>query len=99
MSATLAILLHVHQGNCVTYDVMPGGKGSGVEYDLSDALALAGPGDIVSLGGGTYDSSVVSVNNGEPGKPIAITGGPNAVIKASSPSVLIRHSWITLQAG
>lgn len=74
------------------------GSATAAYYDLSGALALAGPGDIVSLGDGTYDDSIISVTDGEFGNPITVIGGPGAVIKASSPSVRVRHSWITLQA-
>lgn len=41
----LASLAALHKANAVTYNVMPGGNSADAVYDLSEALALAGPGD------------------------------------------------------
>lgn len=66
-------------------------------YNLPDALSKATAGDTVFLSDGTYTDRVESVAAGESGSPIKIKGGQEAVIKAESPSVLIQHSWITIQ--
>lgn len=66
-------------------------------YNLPDALGKAKAGDTVFLSDGTYTDRVESVTAGKSGSPIKIKGGDDAVIKAESPSVLILHSWITIQ--
>ncbi|MEP5116182.1 MAG: hypothetical protein ABJQ90_10690 [Parasphingorhabdus sp.] len=66
-------------------------------YSLPDALSKATAGDTVLLSDGTYTDRVESVTAGKRGSPIKIKGGDDAVIKAGSPSVLIKHSWITIQ--
>lgn len=89
-----------------TYKVTPSGKwtsSSGYSskskvYSLPDALAIAKAGDTIYLADGTYTDRVDSFRDGKSGSPIKIKGGADAVIKADSPSVRIRHSWILLQA-
>ena len=68
-------------------------------YSLSDALGKAKAGDTIFLADGTYTDRVESITAGRNGSPIKIKGGNDAVVKAESPSVLIQHSWITIQVG
>lgn len=89
-----------------TYKVTPNGKwtsSSGYSskskiYSLPDALAIAKAGDTIFLADGTYTDRVDSYRDGKSSSPIKIKGGEDAKIKAESPSVRIRHSWILLQA-
>ena len=66
-------------------------------YTLADALASAEGGDVIVLANGTYTDKVESVVSGEEGNPITIMGEKGAVIQATSPSIHIEHSWITLE--
>lgn len=105
----LFITRNIHRATAAsstTYKVTPSGKwtsSSGYSskskvYSLPDALAIARAGDTVWLSDGTYHDRVDSLRAGKRGSPIKIKGGAKAVIKADSPSVRIRHSWILLQA-
>ncbi|CAN0284514.1 unnamed protein product, partial [Laminaria digitata] len=62
-------------------------------------MALAKPGDTVSLADGRYDRALVTKADGEEGNPITIEGGEGAVINGdySSRSVLIQHDYITIK--
>lgn len=64
----------------VTYDVTPEGS----PYSLTDALAVAGPGDTISLADGKYDEAIVTMQGGEPGSPLTIVGDKGAVVAANS---------------
>lgn len=89
-----------------TYKVTPNGKwtsSSGFSskteiYTLPEALTIAKAGDTIFLADGTYHDRVDSYRDGKSGSPIKIKGGEDAVIKAESPSVRIRHSYILIQA-
>ena len=69
----------------------------GVSYTLKDALDMARGGDTISLADGYYRGRVRSTVSGFKRSPIKIVGSKEAVLQASSPSVLIEHSWITLK--
>ncbi|CAM9741543.1 unnamed protein product, partial [Sphacelaria rigidula] len=86
----------------ITYNVSPEGE----PYSLTEAVALAGPGDTISLADGTYREPIVTRVAGEDGNPLVFEGGRGAVISAfsgdrslmwSQKVVDIRHSWITLR--
>lgn len=86
----------------VVYECSPDGE----PYTIEAALAVAGPGDTVSLADGLYREPIVTMAHGEEGSPLVIEGGPGAVISAfsgdrslmwSQKVVDIRHSWITLR--
>lgn len=81
--------------NAKTYDVNTDGS----PYSIAEAIEAAGPGDTVSLGDGTYDEPIVTVRDGEEGRPITITGGNRAIVNGEFDDrvVTVRHSWITLQ--
>lgn len=101
MAIMLFTILLGHQAQAVTYKVHSD-RGSGSEsgsYDLGEAMALARPGDTVSLADGRYDRALVTKADGEEGNPITIEGGEDAVINGdfSSRSVLVQHSHITLK--
>ena len=66
-------------------------------YSISGALKFAQAGDTILLADGTYTVRVDSRAHGKKGSPITIIGGKNAIVKADTPAVRIRHSWITLQ--
>lgn len=100
VTMTLATILGL-KAEAVTYKVHSD-RGSGSEsgaYDLGEAMALAKPGDTVSLADGRYDRALVTKADGEDGNPITIEGGEKAVINGdfSSRSVLVQHSHITLK--
>ncbi|CAN0312337.1 unnamed protein product, partial [Scytosiphon promiscuus] len=90
-----------------TYDVVPdGGQSSsssgglnsiGRTYTLQAALDEARAGDTVSLANGEYTGRLRSTVSGREGSPVRIVGGGGAVLKASSPSILVEHSWVTLE--
>lgn len=88
-----------------TYKVTPNGKwtsssgysSSSKIYSLPGALAIAKAGDTILLADGTYTDRLESYRDGKSSSPIKIKGGEGAKIKAGSPSVHIRHSWILLQ--
>lgn len=78
----------------------------GLPYTIEAALAVAGPGDTVSLADGVYREPIVTMAHGEDGNPLVIEGGPGAIISAfsgdrslmwSQKVVDIRHSWTTLR--
>jgi hypothetical protein len=48
--------------------------------ELHDALAAAGPGDVIRLADGTYEGSFVAEASGEPEAPIHVCGGSDAVL-------------------
>ena len=79
-----------------TFDVTASGDG---DYDLSEAMDLAEPGDTVSLADGTYDQAIVSSRDGESGNPITVVGGRDAIINGAfnHRNVWITHSFITLE--
>lgn len=81
-----------------TFTVSASGGG---DFDLPGAMMRANPGDTVYLMDGTYDDAIVSRNDGEKDSPITVVGGPDAIINGgvSSRSVLINHSFITLEVG
>lgn len=97
--AILVITLLVAATDAAILSVTPDGGANGSPYDLTAAMGLAGPGDTVSLADGVYDRAIVTVTDGKQGSPIVIEGSRNAVIQGdfSSRSVLVQHSWITLQ--
>eukprot|EP00903_Cladosiphon_okamuranus_P015283 g14123.t1 len=59
----------------------------------------AGPGDTVVLGDGEYDEAIVTVQGGEEGNPLMITGGRGAVVSAryDGKVVFVQHSWVTVE--
>ena len=65
---------------------------------IQHALQLAHPGDIVHLGPGHYYQDVYTVRDGEPGKPITITGTQRAVVHgaASNRIFQVHHDYISL---
>eukprot|EP00752_Nemacystus_decipiens_P014698 g13091.t1 len=71
----------------------------GTPYSIGSALAEAGPGDTVVLADGEYDEAIVTVQGGERGNPLTITGGRSAVINAEYHGrlVLVQHSWVTIE--
>ena len=65
---------------------------------IQQALQLAQPGDTIHLGPGHYYQDVYTVRDGEPGKPITISGTKNAVVHglASNRIFQVHHDYITL---
>lgn len=61
--------------NAETYTVTPEGN-----LSLSEALSLAGAGDIIFLTDGKYTEPIVTVGGGEEGNPLKIVGTRAAVI-------------------
>lgn len=99
---------HVPQARALTYNVVPdsgdesssssrGLNSIGQTFTLQTALDSARGGDTVSLADGVYTGQVHSIVSGTEGFPVRIVGGRGAVVKGSSPSVLVEHSWVTLQ--
>ncbi len=62
-----------------------GGTGSagtaGSPWSLEKANASAGPGDVVLLQAGTYQSSIRPARSGRPGKPIVFRSAPGARVR------------------
>lgn len=69
----------------------------GQTYTLQYALDIASSGDTIALADGEYTGSLQSTVGGRRGLPVKIVGGRGAVLKASSPSILVEHSWVTLE--
>jgi hypothetical protein len=64
---------------------------------IREALYAARPGETIQVRPGTYVERLETVRSGRPGKPITITGPPDAVLKSDPDQynvVLIRHSHI-----
>ena len=98
--AAAVFLSSTAKTSAITYTVVPDAASTSTSpevYSLSEAVELAVAGDIVSMADGIYTDQIQSYVAGEEGNPIKIIGGRGAVIKASSPSVRIEHSWITLE--
>ena len=108
LPATLLLLIsnQAHHASATILKVTPTGEwtsSSGYStssriYSLPDALVVANAGDTILLASGTYTDRVESLTAGTKNRPIKIKGSEHAIIRASSPSVIIQHSWITLQA-
>ncbi|CAM9477454.1 unnamed protein product, partial [Hapterophycus canaliculatus] len=82
--------------HAATYSVSASDDDGGL--DLSEAMEMAEPGDIVHLEDGIYDVQLATTMDGEQDNPIVVEGGPGAIINGdSSPSVLVTHSYITLK--
>jgi hypothetical protein len=66
---------------------------------INDALAVAGPGDIVDVAAGTYPAGVATVRSGVRGANIVIRGrtGARIVGKGTGRAVNLHHSFVTLQ--
>ena len=106
LPAALLLNTRFRRAGATTLNVTPTGEltaSSGYStkskvYRLSDALLAAKAGDTIYLANGTYKDRVESLTKGTRNRPIKIKGGEHAIIRADSPSVIIQHSWITLEA-
>ncbi|CBN79456.1 FirrV-1-B30 precursor [Ectocarpus siliculosus] len=78
-----------------TFEASP----DGVPYSIASALAEAGAGDTVVLADGTYNEAIVTVQGGESGNPLIISGGRGALVNAGDDGkvVNVQHSWVTLE--
>ncbi|MXQ11769.1 DUF1565 domain-containing protein [Microvirga makkahensis] len=92
-------------GACAeTYFVAPYGSaaGTGSRSDplqtIQGALERAKPGDTIELAAGRYFQDFRTVRNGQPGRPIVIRGGRNAVVSGAGASRVaeINHDFIEL---
>lgn len=71
----------------------------GSPYTIGEAMDLALPGDTVVLADGVYDEAIVTVRDGEEGKPITLLGSSDATLngQVDGKIVTVRHSWISLE--
>ncbi|CAN0020458.1 unnamed protein product, partial [Ectocarpus sp. 8 AP-2014] len=98
LCAPLLILLLItiwRVADARTFEASP----DGVPYSIASALAEAGAGDTVVLADGTYNEAIVTVQGGESGNPLIITGGRGALVNAGEDGkvVYVQHSWVTLE--
>ena len=65
---------------------------------IQHALQLAQPGDTIHLAPGHYYQDVFTVRDGEPGRPITITGAANAVVHGLTSNRIfqVHHDYISL---
>ncbi|CAB1115742.1 unnamed protein product [Ectocarpus sp. CCAP 1310/34] len=92
----MLLLITIRQlADARTFDASP----DGVPYSIASALAEAGAGDTVVLADGTYNEAIVTVQGGESGNPLIITGGRDALVNAGDDGkvVYVQHSWVTLE--
>jgi hypothetical protein len=90
--------------SAATYFVAPfgGTAGSGSRSDpfhtIQRALENANPGDTIELAPGHYFQDIKTVRSGQPGRPIIIRGGHEAVVSGAGANriVEINHDYIEL---
>lgn len=67
---------------------------------IPDALKAAEPGDIISVGEGTYVGEIETVRSGLPGRPITLRGGDGVQLRGDRESSVlfeVNHSHIVIE--
>lgn len=100
----LLLGLFTNAASAETYFVAPSGgmMAAGTRSDplhsIQGALERAKPGDSIELAPGHYFQDIRTVRDGQPGRPIVVKGGRNAIVSGAGANriVEINHDYIEL---
>lgn len=104
-TALVAVLLAAPSSLAATeLFVAPGGTGTGTSDApfgrIQDAIDAAQPGDVVTIGKGTYDETLRSARHGSASQPITLRardGRGTVIVTAAGRVLTVNHAYLTVE--